>query len=194
MGKHIAEILSSWGYTIVAVSDSQGGVYNEHGLDIASILEKQDDPRALPEVAGAQAISNEELLELDVDVLIPAAVSNQITPENVSNIKARIILEMANAPITPQADVTLAEHGVAVLPDIIANTGGVVVSYFEWLQNSSNDYWSEEKVFERLDEVIIEAFDAVLAAAEKNSTSLRTAAYRIAIEKILDAERIRGVL
>ena len=193
VGKNVAEILSGWGARIVAVSDSHGGIMDEKGLKVEDIIEAQTDPRALPKVAGAQTISNDELLELDVDILIPAAIANQITPENVARVKAPIIVELANAPITPDAHASLVDRDITIIPDIVANAGGVIVSYFEWLQNSSNDYWKESRVNKRLESIIVESFREVCERAAELDTDLRSAAYMLAVERILDAERRRGL-
>jgi glutamate dehydrogenase/leucine dehydrogenase len=194
VGSNIARVLHGWGYKIIAISDVNGGIYDENGLNIKEILAKQTDPRLVPEVENVKKITNRELLEMDCDVLIPAAISHQITKENVNNIKARIILEMANAPTTPDVDSILFERDIQVIPDILTNAGGVIVSYFEWVQNSLNEYWPEEVVFEKLEKKITTAFDRVLSACRAEKCDLRKAAYIIAVRRILEAERLRGNL
>ena len=195
VGRNIARILSEWGYTVVAVSDVSGARYDKNGLAVESLCTEKEEGCVLGEVdSSAQKISNDELLELDVDILIPAALADQITEENAANIKAHTVLEMANAPVSQAADDILAEKGVTVIPDILANAGGVIVSYFEWAQNAGNDYWKLEDVNERLREKIIDAYTRVKSRADKNGHHLRTASYEVAVERILKAERLRGNL
>lgn len=194
VGANIAEILFRWGYKIVALSDSRGGFYDQNGLSVPEILSNHEKKGFLPNIEGAQAISNQELIESDCDVLIPAAVCCQVNTKNAPLLKARLILEMANDPILPEADDILLKNGIEVIPDILANSGGVIVSYFEWLQNSSNDYWTEEKVFQRLEEKIIAAFNDVFSKSKQNGISLRASAQIIALERILAAEKLRGNL
>jgi len=194
VGANIAKILYDWGYKIIAVSDVRGGIYDEGGLNIKEILSKQAEPRFLPEMESIKKITNKELLELDCDVLIPAAVSHQITKENANEIRAKIILEMANAPTTPEADEILFKRGIKVIPDLVANAGGVVVSYFEWVQNSTNEHWSKEEVFEKLEKKIIKAFDSLYLTCKTEKCDLRAAAHILAIRKILKAEKLRGNL
>ena len=193
VGGNMAKILHSWGYKITAVSNAQGGIFNQNGLDIVKLTEAHRDSCApLPTLEGAKTISNKELLELNCDILIPAAISHQITKENASDIKAKIILEMANAPVTLEAEEVLYKNGVKLVPDILANAGGVVVSYFEWLQNSSNDYWTEKKVFRKLEEKMNEAFDRVWRLSSEKNYDLRTASQILAIQRIIKAEKLRG--
>ncbi|MDD5750199.1 MAG: Glu/Leu/Phe/Val dehydrogenase [Candidatus Pacebacteria bacterium] len=193
VGGNMAKILNDWGYKIVAVSNAQGGICSQNSLNIKDLSTGQKDgdlPATAPE--QCRPIPNHELLELDCDILIPAAVSHQITKENAAKIKAKIVLEMANAPITPEAEEILFEKGIKVVPDILANAGGVVVSYFEWLQNSSNDYWTEDKAFRKLEEKMNEAFDRVWRLAGEKNYDLRTASQILAVERIIKAERLRG--
>jgi glutamate dehydrogenase/leucine dehydrogenase len=176
------------GFRIVAVSGSKGGVRKKEGFteeDIRTALQN----RTLPH---GDAISNTELLELAVDVLVPAALSEQITKENAARINARLIIEMANAPTTPEADKILFERGVTVIPDVLANGGGVTVSYFEWKQNLAHETWTEEVVNQSLKQSIVAAYTAIRAEMEKHNLPMRVAAYRRALERILDAERTRG--
>jgi len=193
VGSHLAKILHDWGAIVVAVSDAKRAVYNENGLDISAFVDDEKSG-AIPETHGATEITNAELLTLDVDVLIPAAISHQITAQNASEIQAGIILEMANDPITTDADPLLQEQGIVVIPDIIANAGGVMVSYFEWIQNSSNDYWTLEKVHGELERRITHAFATILEHSNISFTSLRADGYRLAIDRIIEAERVRGRL
>lgn len=192
VGGHIAHLLHEWGYKVVAVSDATGGRYDANGLNVPALCKGKgcklkDDPQ------GA-FIENKDLLELDVDVLIPAALSDQITSANAQNIKAHTILEMANAPVAKSADDVLFKKGVTIIPDILANSGGVVVSYFEWVQNSSNEYWKKDRVYDSLKEIIVGAYERVRDRAAKESHSLRVAAYEEAIDRILAAEKLRGHL
>lgn len=193
VGANIAQILSDWGATIVAVSDADTALYNPDGLDIKALLEASK-AGGLKEATEGTKISNQELLTTEVDVLIPAAISHQITKDNAAAIQAKVILEMANDPITVDADPLLAERNIVVIPDIMANAGGVMVSYFEWIQNSSNDYWSLERVHGELEERITKAFTRVLDLADDSYLSLRKDSYRIAIDRIIEAERARGRL
>ncbi len=183
VGGHLAQILSSWGHTIIAVSNSKGGVYNPDGLTIASI-------DALPTDYKSH-ITNAQLLELDCDVLVPAALGDVITKKNVKKIKASLILEMANGPVTTDADAVLAKKGVPIIPDILANAGGVIVSYFEWMQNLAGERWAKEDVFGKLESQITAAYDRLITSQQELGTDLRTAAYAVAIKRILEAERTR---
>lgn len=184
VGGHLAQILASWDHTIVAVSNSKGGVHDPAGLTIASI-------DTLPEGA---AISNHDLLELDCDVLVPAALGDVITVQNAGRVRAKFILEMANGPVTTGADALLHERGITVIPDILANAGGVIVSYFEWMQNLAGERWSREAVFAKLEEQIVAAYDKLMERHAVLGSDLRTAAYAVAIERITAAERLRGKL
>lgn len=194
VGFNLVKIFNEWGYKIIAISDSKGGIYNEDGLDIKEIISNQKGKGLLPDVKNTKKISNNELLELESDILIPAAVSHQITKENVDKIKAKIILEMANAPITPEADKILFEKGVKIIPDIIANSGGVIVSYFEWVQNLTNEYWTKQEVFQKLEKKITSAFNSIFRTCQIENCDLRSAAHIVAIRKILRAEKLRGKL
>lgn len=194
VGANIAGILYEQGHKIIAVCDAEGGIYDEKGLNVKEIISKQKEKGAVPKINKFKRISNRELLELACDVLIPAAVSYQITKENAAKIKAKTILEMANLPITPQAHLMLTERGVKIIPDIIANAGGVIVSYFEWVQNSSNEYWSRERVLEKLEKKLRTAFDEIYLMSRNENYDLRCASHITAIRKILRAERLRGNL
>ncbi len=192
-GQHVARLLHHDGYKIVAVSDSQGAIYNEEGFDIPSLMHVKKDTRKLKAVychgslceqVKAEALSNEELLELKVDILIPAALENQITPQNMAKIQAPIIVEVANGPTTSEADAMLAERGILIIPDILANAGGVTVSYFEWVQNRQGFYWTEEEVQQRLQVIMSREFNNVYELMEKHSVDMRTAAYTHALDRI----------
>lgn len=193
VGSNISRILHEWGYKVIAISDVNKAIYNEKGLDIKEIISKQTEKGAIPETEDTR-ITNKELLELECDVLIPAAISRQITRENVDRIKAKIILEMANAPVSPDVDQSLFEKGIKVIPDILSNSGGVVVSYFEWVQNSMNGYWSEEEVFSKLEKRMIKAFHLIYSVCQVKGCDLRTAAHIVAIKRIIKAEKLVGNL
>ena len=194
VGANLAKILFDWGFKIVALSDSKRAVYNKKGIDIDKVFQDQSEKRRLPEKIEAEEITNAELLELDVDVLVPAAVSHQITLNNASKVKAKVILEMANAPISPEAEVILAKNEIQIIPDILANSGGVIVSYFEWAQNLSGEYWEEKEVFSKLKSKIISAFNKAFDFSQKNNCSLREASYGLSLERIIKAEKERGNL
>ncbi len=183
---YLAEYVKEHGFKVVALSDSKGGVYNENGIDIALAEAHKKETRALAGLAGTSEITNEQLLELDVDVLVPAALENVLTAENAGKVKAKFILEMANGPTTPEADIIFAQNGVTVVPDILANSGGVCVSYFEWFQNQNNESWTKEDVLKKLDEHMIAAFEAVREAQTKYNTTMRTAAYIVASQRIIE--------
>jgi len=194
VGGNIAKILHEWGAKIIAVSCSHGGIYDENGLDVIKLLNTCVPGEALPDTSGAKRISNKDLLELECDILIPAATSHQITKDNAKDIKTKVILEMANAPITTEADTILMERGINIIPDILANAGGVIVSYFEWVQNSRNEYWNEERVLQKLEEKIEAAYDSIAITCKQEVCDLRSAAHTKAIKKILKAEKLRGSL
>ncbi|RLG46558.1 MAG: glutamate dehydrogenase [Thermoproteota archaeon] len=190
-----AKFAHEWGYKVVAVSDTKGGIYNPDGLDPDKVLEhKRKSPkRSVVDFPGAKNISNEELLELDVTLLIPAAIEGVITEKNAPNINAKIISEGANGPTTPEADKILYEKGVLVIPDILANAGGVTVSYFEWVQALTRDYWTKEQVFRRLEERMVRAFNEVYRLSKEKGVDMRTAAYMIAVSRVAEAMKLRGI-
>ncbi len=194
VGGHMAQILSDWGYKVVAVSDAYCAVYNKDGLDIEALKDWKKDNNQCGGFTGGEEIKGEDLLTTDVDILIPAALANQITKENAEDVKASVILEMANAPVTKEADAVLKKCGVIVIPDILANAGGVVVSYFEWVQNASNDYWSEEEVNKQLEKKLLNTCDKVAKRVKKQDKTARTVRYELAIGRVLGAERLRGNL
>jgi glutamate dehydrogenase/leucine dehydrogenase len=186
VGGNLAEILSNHGFKIVALSDGRGGVFSDNGLNVKEVVGAK---KAGNDIPNTQNISNNELLELDVDILVPAAIADQITKENAENIKAKIILEMANAPTTKEADEILENKGVVIIPDILANAGGVVVSYFEWVQNNNSEKWDESSVNGRLEEKMKKATSNVINTSKENDISLRIASYKMAIEEILKYDK-----
>lgn len=193
-GGVMAELLSE-NYKIVAISDSKGGIYKKNGIDIKELIEHKNKTGTVQGFEGAENISNEELLELNVDVLIPAALENQITEKNADKINAKLILELANGPTTPEADDILLKRKIPVVPDILSNAGGVTVSYFEWLQNLENNYWTLDEVNTRLEKIMRDSFDVVFKISNKYSVDLRTAAYITALQRIEKSynEKINGV-
>lgn len=202
VGGNAAKIFSERGYRVVALSDSRSGIFNERGLDVGNVFAYKEKTGSLQKFPGAKSISNEELLELPVDVLIPAALENQITAGNAKRIQARMVFELANGPTTPEADDILFARHIPVVPDILANSGGVVVSTFEWEQNLKKQHWSEKKVFEKLQKIMRREAALVATRAGKLSsrggsayggqTDLRRAAFLVALERLEKALRKRG--
>jgi len=188
-GMNMAQLLAEKGYLIVAVSDSKGGIYDLRGLNIKEVIAVKESKGSVAEYKNAQKISNEELLESECSILIPSALSGVITEKNAGKIKAKIILELANGPTTPEADEMLFAKKVLVLPDILANAGGVTVSYFEWVQNKKNESWSEQEVKKKLQEKMISAFGQIWKEFSDEKKSFRTAAYVLALKKIVAAEK-----
>ena len=202
-GQHVARLLQADGYRVLAVSDSRGGIYKSDGFDIPSLIHVKNESRKLAavyceesvcEVVEADTITNEQLLELDVDLLIPAALENQITKENADRIQAPVIVEVANGPITGDADQILNEKAKLVVPDILANAGGVTVSYFEWVQNKAGYYWTLDEVHSRLHEIMSREFNAVYDFMEQKGIDMRTAAYAIALNRIGEAIASQGTV
>lgn len=189
-----AELLNRIGGKIVAISDASGAYYNAAGIDIPKALEYYNSHQnSLEGFDGGDQIGGAELLELDVDILVPAAVENVITAKNAAKIKARLIVEGANGPVASDADAILRENGVTIVPDILANAGGVTVSYFEWVQNRLGFYWTEERVKRRADRIMNKAFDEVWALAKQYNVTLRTAAYMVGIDRIAQTVKLRGI-
>ena len=187
-----AQLLYDSGYTVVAVSDSKGGIYNSKGLDIPQLMLHKEKTDAVLEFKDCKNITQEELLELDIGVLIPAALSEVITNKNAEKIKAQIILELANGPTTAEADEILNKRGILVVPDILANSGGVTVSYFEWVQNNTGMYWKNEEVKEKLKEKMTNAFNTLWRESELHKTSMRTAAYVYGVRVLTEVMKLRG--
>lgn len=192
-GQTMARLLVERGFNLVAVSDSKGGVYGDH-LSIEALDTVKKEKGTVAELRGGKKITNEELLVCECDVLIPAALDNQVTSLNASQISARHILELANGPVSSDADSILFAKGVTVIPDVLANAGGVTVSYFEWVQNRQQYYWEEDEVFVRLQKIMDRSFAEVYALAQKNKCSLRDSAFTIAVGRILEAMRLRGTI
>lgn len=192
-GMHFARIASAHGYKIIAVSDSKGGIYNEKGLDVQNVIAHKEATGSVIDFAGANNISNEKVLTLPAKVLVPAALEGVITEKNARNIKADIILELANGPTSPEADKLLFKKGKLVIPDVLANAGGVTVSYFEWVQNIRHFYWSEEKVGAHLKQNMDKAANAVWKYHSQFHIDMRTAAYIVAVERLVKALQIRGI-
>ncbi|MCW4015912.1 MAG: glutamate dehydrogenase, partial [Candidatus Bathyarchaeota archaeon] len=180
------------GANVVAVSDSKGGIYNKNGLNLENVCSCKADTGSVVNSPDTQSISNGELLELDVDILIAAALENAITKENASKIKAKILAELANGSTTPEADAILYENGVHVIPDFLCNAGGVTVSYFEMVQNASMFYWNLEEVHERLAHKMSSAYYTVLDAAKNYNVNMRKAAYVVAVNRVVETMKLRG--
>jgi glutamate dehydrogenase/leucine dehydrogenase len=197
VGGTAALLLHREGCRVVAISDVSGAIYNENGLDVADVVQflRAERGRLLKDyhAPGVRRISNEALLQLEVDILVPAALENAIHEQNAPSIGARVIVEAANGPTTTAADEILREKGVTIVPDILANAGGVVVSYFEWLQNLQAVKWEEEEINKKLEHTMVKAFQDVWNMAEKHQTSLRMGAFMLALERIVAAIKLRGI-
>jgi glutamate dehydrogenase (NAD(P)+) len=193
VGSVAAQLMAEQGMTIVAVSDKSAGIYNPKGLDVAEVMEHVRTRRFLRDYKNAEQITNEQLLTLDCDVLVPAALENVITSHNACDIKARIICEGANGPTTAGADKILEQKGIFVIPDILANAGGVTVSYFEWVQDRGGYFWDEETVNQRLERIMVRSFDEVVGMSEQHGVNTRIGAYMLAIERVAAVHRLRGM-
>ena len=188
-----AKLLAGDGAKVIGVSDSRGGILNRNGLDPAKVQSHKQETGSVVGYAGSEDITNEELLRLECDILVPAALENQITLENAASIKTRILAEAANGPTTPGADEVLHDNGVFVIPDILANAGGVTVSYFEWVQDLQGFFWDEEEVNRQLEKIMVRAFHEVMESAEKNRVNNRTGAYVLAVDRVARATKVRGL-
>ena len=188
-----ARLLAEMGANIIAVSDSQGGIYNRHGLPVSDVLAHKARAGSVSSFPDADRLTNDELLELPCDILVPAALENQITAHNADRIKARIIGEAANGPTTPDADTILYDNGVFIIPDILANAGGVTVSYFEWVQGLQEFFWTEREVNAQLERVMVGAFQNVLGIAQEHKVNMRTAAYLLSVDRVAEATTTRGI-
>ena len=192
-GAIAARLISDEGATVIAVSDSMGGIRNMAGLDVAKVSAWKAEHGTVQGFPGAEDISNAEVLETECDVLIPAALENQITARNAVNIKAKIVAEAANGPTTPEADAILYQRGIFLIPDILCNAGGVTVSYFEWVQDLNRDHWTEAEVNAKLKVIMDKAFAEVLAQSVKHTVNMRTGAYLNAVQRVADATAMRGL-
>jgi glutamate dehydrogenase (NAD(P)+) len=193
VGSVAADLMGREGMTIVAVSDKSGGIYNPKGLNLTEVFRHAQAKKLLHSYPNADHITNDELLTLDCDVLLPAALENVITHENADQIKARIICEGANGPTTAAADRILSDKGIFVIPDILANAGGVTVSYFEWVQDRGGYFWDEETVNHRLERIMVRAFEEVIAMAERHGDDNRLGSYMLAIDRVAAVHRLRGM-
>jgi glutamate dehydrogenase (NAD(P)+) len=193
VGYHAAAIMSNLGSKIVAVSDSKGGIYSSDGLDIEAIAEYKENAGSVQGFKKSKAITNEELLALRCDILLPCAMENQINKKTASNVKARIISEGANSPTTPDADIILDKKKVFVVPDILANAGGVTVSYYEWVQNQQRESWTEKDIHKKLEQKMVAAFNDVLGISKKYRVSMRMGAYILAVGRVADAMKKLGL-
>ncbi len=192
-GAIAATLMAAEGSTVVAVSDSTGGIRNLAGLDVARVINWKAEHGTVKGFPGAENITNAEVLETECDVLIPAALENQITTANAAAIKAKIVAEAANGPTTPEADAILYDRGIFMIPDILCNAGGVTVSYFEWVQDLNRDHWTEADVNAKLKIIMVKAFEEVLAIAEREQVNMRTGAYLNAVQRVADATALRGL-
>jgi len=193
VGGIAALLLQDLGATIVAMSDSRGAIYNPKGLDPKKVLSHKEEAGSLVSYPEADTVAPSEFWSLPADILIPAALDQQINEANASSIRARLIVEGANGPTTPGADAILLDRGITVVPDILANAGGVVVSYFEWVQDNMKFFWTEEEVNQKLSQVMVSAFEEVYAVSQEKKIDLRTAAYVLSVGRVAQANRIRGM-
>jgi glutamate dehydrogenase (NAD(P)+) len=192
-GSIAAVLLAAEGSTIIAVSDSSGGIFSAMGLNPAKVSAWKQEHGTVVGFPGADAVTNQELLELDCEILVPAALENQITDRNAPRVKARIVAEAANGPTTPEADQILYDRGIFVIPDILCNAGGVTVSYFEWVQDMQSFFWTEARINESLREIMDRAFESVYAMSKRHGVHMRTAAYMVAVARVAEATTLRGL-
>jgi len=192
-GSIAAKLISELGTKVIAVSDSQGGIFSSNGLDPDAVIKHKKETGSVLGFVGSEDITKEELLIIDCDVLIPAALENSITEKNAADVKAKIIAEAANGPTTPEADRILEEKNVFIIPDILANAGGVTVSYFEWVQNVQHLFWKEEEINERLKTIMDKAFASVVEYKEKYKVYMRIAANMLGINRVAEAAKVRGL-
>ncbi|MBI3079421.1 MAG: glutamate dehydrogenase, partial [Deltaproteobacteria bacterium] len=189
----VVRLLDEEGCKVVAVSDSGGGTHNARGLDTRTLLQHNGKTGSVAGFAGGEAITNAQLLELPVDILVPAAIENQITAANAPRVRARIVAEGANGPTTMEADAILEARGALVIPDILANAGGVIVSYFEWVQNLQEFFWGEERIQGELERIMRAGFNQVVEVQQREGVSMREAAYLLAIGRVVQATQDRGL-
>jgi glutamate dehydrogenase (NAD(P)+) len=193
VGANLARLIHGVGAKVVAVSDSRGGVYNAKGIDVPAALAHKQERGVLEGLANAEAVTNEELVELPCDIFAPCALEQVVTEQNADRVKATIICEGANGPVTPSADSVLEDRGILVLPDVLANAGGVVVSYFEWVQGLQEYFWREEEVNAKLHDISVRAFEETWQTCESQDTSMRMAAYGLAVRRVAEATTTRGL-
>jgi glutamate dehydrogenase (NAD(P)+) len=193
VGYHTARLVHERGANVVAISEKNGGIYNENGIDLIAAGAYYKQNGTLADFPDTDPIGNDELLACDCDVLIPAAMENTLDAKAAPHVKARVVVEGANGPTTPEADAMLRDNGVTVLPDILANAGGVTVSYFEWVQGLENFFWDKKKVEDELQRTMEKAFDAVNAKADEADCDYRTAAYTIAVGRVAESIRLKGL-
>ena len=193
VGRNLARLLSEEGARVIALSDSRGAVVNPYGIDVQAAITHKAEHGALAGLPGTEDATNEELIELECDVLVPAALEQVIGIENAPRIRAHMICEAANSPTTPGADEILDDRGIVVLPDVVANAGGVVVSYFEWVQGLQEYFWKEYEVNAKLNDIVVRAFEETWSAKERFDTSMRTAAYGLAVQRVAEATTTRGL-
>src|ERR687887_2556790 len=192
-GQFASQLVEEQGAKVIAVSDSQGGVFNKNGIQVGTLRKHKQKTGSVKGLSGAKPISNEDLLETECTILIPAALENQITKRNAGKINAKVVAEAANGPTTPDADETLYKNKILLIPDVLANSGGVTVSYFEWLQNLRREYWNENEVNERLDQNITKAFLDVYDIYEKYGINMRKASIVLAVNRVVEVIKIRGL-
>ncbi|MBV9100375.1 MAG: Glu/Leu/Phe/Val dehydrogenase [Candidatus Dormibacteraeota bacterium] len=192
-GSFAARLMAEQGFTICAVSDTTGAIYAEHGLDIPAVIAHKQQTGSVAGFDGSESISSEQVLEAPVDILIPAALENQVTASNAGRIKASLLLEAANGPVTPDADAILEKRGVTVVPDVVANAGGVTVSYFEWVQDLQSFFWDEDEINRQLEKIMNRAVDDTWQMAQEHGVSLRNGAYFVAIDRVAEATIARGI-
>lgn len=193
VGWNLARILHEDGYRVVALSDSQGGIHNPKGLNPVSVMEHKNKTGSVKGYKDAKQVSNEQLLQLRCDILAPAALENQITKKNAGKIRARMVAEAANGPTTPEADKILNEKEVFIIPDILANSGGVTASYFEWVQNLTRERWNEADANSRLERMMVKAFDDVYAISKTRKTDMRVAALLLGVGRVAEAIKTLGL-
>jgi glutamate dehydrogenase/leucine dehydrogenase len=192
-GQFASQLVEEQGAKVIAASDSKGGVYNKSGIQIGALRKHKEKTGSVVGFPGAKSVTNEELLELDCTILIPAALENQINGKNAKNVKAKIVAEAANGPTTPEADDVLFKNDILVIPDILANGGGVTVSYFEWLQNLRREYWTEDEVNQKLDKNITKAFLDIYKTHDDYKVNMRKASMVLAVNRVVEATKLRGL-
>jgi glutamate dehydrogenase (NAD(P)+) len=193
VGAGAAQLLSEMGCKIIAISDSKGGIFNQKGIDVADLMGHKRESGFVVGFRDSETISSTDVLEIPCDILIPAALENQIWEGNADKIQAEIIAEAANGPTTPKADEILDERGIFVIPDILANAGGVIVSYFEWVQNIQEYFWPEERINSELHRILSDSFSRVLEISKKEKVSMKMAAYCLAVDRVVQATKDRGI-